>query len=70
MKIKRFLNEVLQSVLKPIRERREYWEARKPEVVDILKAGTARAEAKAAQTLSEVRAAMKINYFEDDNLLK
>ena len=70
MKIKRFLNEVLQSVLKPIRERREYWKARKPEVVDILKAGTARAEAKAAQTLSEVRAAMKINYFEDDNLLK
>lgn len=70
MKIKRFLNEVLQSVLKPIRERREYWEARKPEVVDILKAGTARAEAKAAQTLSEVRAAMKINYFEDNNLLK
>ena len=62
MKIKRFLNEVLQSVLKPIRERREYWEARKPEVVEILKAGTARAEAKAAQTLAEVRAAMKINY--------
>lgn len=70
MKIKRFLNEVLQSVLKPIRERREYWEARKPEVVEILKAGTARAEAKAAQTLAEVRAAMKINYFENDNLLK
>ena len=70
MKIKRFLNEVLQSVLGPIRERREYWEARKPEVVDILKEGTARAEAKAAQTLSEVRAAMKINYFENDNLLK
>ena len=63
MKIKRFLNNVLQEVLGPIRERRQYWEARKPEVVDILKDGTAKAEAKAAETLSKVRAAMKINYF-------
>ena len=70
MKIKRFLNNVLQEVLKPIRERRQYWEARKPEVVDILKEGTGRAEAKAAETLSKVRAAMKINYFENDNLLR
>ena len=70
MKIKRFLNNVLQEVLRPIRERREYWEARKPEVVDILKAGTARAEAKAAETTARVRAAMKINYFENDNLLR
>jgi len=70
MKIKKFLNSVLQSVLGPIRERREYWEARKPEVVDILKQGTARAEEKAAKTLAEVRHAMRIDYFEDDNLLK
>lgn len=70
MKIKRFLNNVLQEVLGPIRERRQYWEARKPEVVDILKDGTAKAEAKAAETLSKVRAAMKINYFENNNLLR
>ena len=70
MKIKKFLNNVLQTVLGPIRERREYWEARKPEVVDILKAGTARAEEKAAGTLAEVRHAMRIDYFEDNNLLK
>ncbi len=70
MKIKRFLNNVLQEVLGPIRERRQYWEARKPEVVDILKDGTAKAEAKAAETLGKVRAAMKINYFENDNLLR
>ena len=70
MKIKRFLNNVLQEVLSPIRERRQYWEARKPEVVDILKDGTAKAEAKAAETLGKVRAAMKINYFENDNLLR
>ena len=57
-------------MLTPIRERREYWEQRKPEVVEILRAGTAKAEAKAAETLKDVRAAMKINYFEDDNRLK
>ena len=70
MKVKKFLNNVLQDVLTPIRERREYWEQRKPEVVEILRAGTAKAEAKAAETLKDVRAAMKINYFDDDNLLR
>ena len=70
MKVKKFLNNVLQDVLTPIRERREYWEQRKPEVVEILLAGTAKAEAKAAETLKDVRAAMKINYFDDDNLLR
>ena len=70
MKVKKFLNNVLQDVLTPIRERREYWEQRKPEVVEILRAGTAKAEAKAAETLKDVRSAMKINYFDDDNLLR
>lgn len=65
MKIKKFLNAVLDDELAPIRERRHYWEARIPEVYDILKSGTQEAEKVAAQTLKDVKNAMKINYFED-----
>ncbi len=68
MKVKRFLNNVMQETLAPIRERRKEWEARIPDVYDILKSGSAVAEAKAAQTLSDVRAAMKIDYFENMDL--
>ena len=64
VKIKKFLNQVLQDELTPIRERRKQWEARLPEVYDILKKGTEKARAVAAQTMHDVRAAMKINYFE------
>lgn len=70
VKVKRFLNDVIQSRLRPIRERRKYWEERLPEVYDILKAGTAKAEKVAARTLAEVKASMKIDYFKDNNLLK
>ena len=66
MKIKKFLNNVLQAELAPIRERRKMWEARLPEVMEILKQGTAVARAKAAATLHDVRSAMKINYFDGD----
>ena len=69
VKVKKFLNNVLQAELKPIRERRAYWEARVPEVCEILKAGSEKAAAKANQTLAEVKRAMKIDYFSPDGLL-
>ena len=65
VKIKKFLNQVLQSELAPIRARRKEWEAKLPEVYEILKAGTEKARAAAAETLHAVRAAMQINYFEN-----
>lgn len=70
VKVKKFLNNVMQSVLAPIRERRKVWEKDIPAVYDILKAGSEKAEKVAAQTLAEVRAAMKINYFEDGALIR
>ena len=70
MKVKKFLNEIMQETLEPIRNRRKEWEQRLPEVVEILKAGSAVAEKTAAATLADVRKSMKIDYFEDDNLLK
>ena len=70
MKVKKFLNSVMQAELEPIRTRRKEWEQRLPEVVEILKEGSAYAEKTAAATLDEVRKAMRIDYFENDNLLK
>ncbi|MCI5622241.1 MULTISPECIES: tryptophan--tRNA ligase [Anaerostipes] len=70
VKVKKFLNNVLQAELEPIRERRKMWEKRIPDVYDILKQGSEVAQAKAAQTLHDVRSAMKINYFEDVDLWK
>lgn len=70
VKVKKFLNNVLQEELGPIRERRKMWEQRIPDVYDILKEGTKVAKAKAEQTLYDVKAAMKINYFEDDSIMK
>ena len=70
VKIKKFLNSVMQAELEPIRTRRKEWEQRLPEVVEILKEGSAYAEKTAAATLDEVRKAMRIDYFENDNLLK
>ena len=64
VKVKKFLNNVLQEELAPIRKRRKMWEQRIPDVYDILKAGTEVAEKKAAETLHDVRAAMQINYFD------
>ena len=64
VKVKKFLNNVIQSELEPIRLRRKEWESKIPEVYEILKKGTAEARAVASKTLTNVRRAMKINYFE------
>ena len=64
VKVKKFLVNVMESTLAPIREKRREWENHIGDVEDILKAGTAKAEKAAEQTLHEVRDAMKINYFE------
>ena len=63
VKIKKFLCRVLQDVLSPVYEKRKQWEARLPEVKEILEKGTLAARKKAASTLAAVRKAMKIDYF-------
>ena len=70
VKVKKFLNNVMQSELAPIRENRARWEKDIPAVFEILKKGSEKAEAVAAQTLKEVRAAMKIDYFDDQALIR
>jgi len=70
VKVKKFLNNVLQAELAPIRERRKMWEQKLPDVYDILKAGSQRARETAGKTLEDVRRSMKIDYFDNDNLLK
>ena len=69
VKVKKFLNNVMQSELAPIRARRAKWEKDIPAVYEILKKGSEEAEKVAADTLSKVRAAMKINYFDDAALI-
>ena len=66
---KKFLNSVLNKHLDPIRARRHEFEQDIPEVFNILKRGTEKARETAAQTLSEVRNAMRINYFDDAALI-
>ena len=70
VKVKKFLNNVMQAELARIRERRAQWEKDIPTVFDILKEGSEKAEKVAAETLAEVRRSMKINYFEDKALIK
>ena len=70
VKVKKFLNNVLQEELEPIRQRRSEWEKKIPEVYRILEEGSKRAEACAAETLANVKRAMKINYFEDKELIE
>lgn len=65
VKVKKFLNNVMQAELAPIRERRHMWEQHLDEVKMILKQGSETARAAAAETLHDVRAAMQINYFEN-----
>ncbi len=67
-KVKKFLNEIMQEELRPIRERREELAKDLSYIYQILREGTQKAEAVAAQTLDEVKSAMKINYFKDNNL--
>lgn len=70
MKCKKLLNSVINRMLDPIRERRHEFEQDIPEIYRILKAGTEEARAVAAQTMSEVRHAMRIDYFDDAALIK
>ena len=67
--VKKFLNEVLQNELQPIRERREVLAKDLPSIFDLLKQGSEKAQAKAAQTLDEVKTAMGINYFKGNSLI-
>ena len=69
MKVKRFLNAVLQAELEPIRNRRKEYQKDIPYVYEILRKGSEKAERRAAKTLQDVKAAMKINYFDDAELI-
>ena len=63
VKVKKFLNEVLQETLRPIREKREALARNTDSVMEMLRIGTAKAREVAAQTVSEVKHAMKLDYF-------
>ncbi len=69
VKVKRFLNAVMQETLEPIRNRRKEFEKDIPTIYEMLKKGCETARETAAATLSEVRNAMKINYFDDAELI-
>ena len=70
VKVKRFLNNIMQEELEPIRARRKELEQHIPEIYEILRKGSIEAEKAAAKTLEEVKRAMKINYFEDAQLIE
>lgn len=70
VKVKKFLNKVIQDELAPIRERRKEFEKDIPAVYKMLEEGSRKAEAVAAQTLADVKRSMKINYFEDHALIE
>ena len=70
MKCKKFLNQVLNKFLEPMRERRAEFEKDIPEIYNILKKGTEQAREVGAQTMDEVRKAMRINYFNDAELIR
>ena len=70
VKVKKFLNNVLQDILRPRRECRKEFSKDIPAVYDILQKGSIIAREKAAQTLSEMKDAMKINYFADKELIE
>ena len=67
---KKFLNSVINKMLDPIRTRRHEWEQDIPEIFNILKKGSEAARETAAKTMDEVRAAMQINYFDDQELIR
>lgn len=69
-KVKKFLTSIMQEELEPIRKRRAEYEKNIPAVYEILKKGSERAREIAAETLHEVKAAMQINYFEDEELIR
>ena len=69
VKVKKFLIAVLNEMLEPFRERRKYYEGRIGEVYEILRAGSEAAREVAAETLADVKRAMKIDYFDDKELI-
>jgi tryptophanyl-tRNA synthetase len=69
VKVKKFLNNVLQTTLEPIRTRRHEYEKNIDYVYEVLRKGTEKAENRAAKTLHEVKDAMKVNYFDDRELI-
>ena len=70
MKCKKFLNQVLNKFLEPMRQRRAEFEKDIPEIYNILKKGTEQAREVGAQTMDEVRKAMRIDYFNDAELIR
>lgn len=70
VKVKRFLNSIMQEMLEPIRNRRKEFEKDIPAIYEMLNRGCQEAREVAAQTLSEVKDAMKINYFDDQELIR
>ncbi len=70
VKVKKFLNNVMQETLEPIRKKRGELEKDIPAVYEVLKKGCEIARQEAAQTLSEMKRAMRINYFEDEDLIR
>ena len=70
MKCKKMLNKVINRMLDPIRARRHEYEQDIPEIFNILKKGSEQARQVAANTMDEVRTAMRINYFDDAQLIK
>lgn len=68
-RVKKFLNDVLQQTLQPIREKREQLKNNIPQILQILKDGTQKANKKASQTLHQIKDAMGIEYFFDDSFL-
>ncbi len=69
VKVKKFLYAVMEDVLTPIRQRRKEYEKDIPAVLEILRQGSIKAEAKAAATLNRVKQSMRINYFDDQDYL-
>ena len=69
VKVKNFLNAIMQETLEPIRNRRKEYEQDIPAIYDMLKKGCEKAREAAAATLDDVRRAMKINYFDDAELI-
>ena len=67
-KVKKFLNEIMQAELKPTREKREELAKDLSYIYEVLQKGTEKAHSIAAQTLDEVKSAMKINYFKNNSL--
>ena len=70
MKCKKFLNTIINNMLEPMRQRRKEFEQDIPEIYNILKKGTDKARETAAQAMDEVRKAMRIDYFNDTELIK